>query len=148
MAIRLFMFSIGVGVGIGIGIEPCYVLRRVFMIGRPSRHARWLRDTHPVSRVRIPFNFLSIPIPIATPTPILLRQRRKSAARFTAYAGLALLGYLSAYKKEVMGEAPNDRYPRKQGINNKDRNSRETVFWEPTLVAPFHNVKASLLHHC
>jgi len=54
LAIRLFMFSIGVG--IGIRIEPCCVLRRVFMIGRPGRHTRWLRDTHPVSRVRIPFN--------------------------------------------------------------------------------------------
>jgi hypothetical protein len=90
LAIRLFMFSIGIG--IGIGIEPCCVLRRVFMNGIASllefrQHrddtveqrlsTRVLlcrkRSAH-LQNVLIPLNFLSIPIPIATPTPILLRQ--------------------------------------------------------------------------
>jgi hypothetical protein len=75
------MFSIGVGVGIGIGIEPCCVLRRVFMNGIASlSEFRQHRDDTVGQRLStrvLLFNFLSIPIPIATPTPILLRERHE-----------------------------------------------------------------------
>lgn len=85
------MFSIGVG--IGIGIEPSCVLRRVFMNGIASlSEFRQHRDDTVEQRLLtrvflIPFNFLSIPIPIATPTPILLRQQLYSTIRCPKYTG-------------------------------------------------------------
>jgi hypothetical protein len=71
LAIRLFMFSIGVGVEIGIGIEPCCILRRILMNSIAS-----LSDFHQDRHDAIGQGTLSMPIPIATPTPILLRQHR------------------------------------------------------------------------
>ena len=58
MAIRLLMFYIGAGVG--IGIEPCCVLRRVFMNGIASLSE--FRKHHDDAVEQL----LSIPIPIAT----------------------------------------------------------------------------------
>ncbi len=69
-AIRLFMFSIGVGVGIGIGIDPCCVLRRILMNSIAS-----LPEFRQHRHDAIGQGILSIPIPIATPTPISLRER-------------------------------------------------------------------------